>query len=571
MQFTLHQNTHTFFLILIIILGTSLHGLLVADEMHCNGYAEFCDRRYNEIAQINSHNATSYGSSPVQDQDRTIQQQLDDGIRVFKLPLHFDYKNKSDYYADLIQASIIVFDNKIKSRLESIASSKKDVFDAIASAQRDVDSLGGEINSAQNTINDLTRWYDKLDTFSFSESSKTTRALDYAVRVSAFAIEKKALELARVVAKGVLSGAESTAAAFIEQDPRLILLKTQKFAAEKTLGLMKKEGTQEIFACHALAKREIYGKFVDQLINKAPDSIRPVVNFFLTPLSALETHSIELLFGTPSAPGGIMPYPACLLDSPAMSLKDFLREIKGFLEKNPHDVVTILLNDFIYDPIKITKVFKNAGLMSYVYAQDRDKPWPTFRELIETGERLIVFTDVDYDRALYPWLNYRNFYNAWDGSYDFKSTDIFTNPQTPLEKFGDFAPRSGADVQTIRSQIANPKITAEERKSLIALYKKMAHMVEETGARNMLLDITHAVTQGLAGSKSAATVINKRSVFRAHMKRIAEAARHIPNSISIDFYEYPNEANPKGDVFDVIDELNGVGKYSGNPLWSPSK
>jgi hypothetical protein len=553
-----------------VLLSTIFTGLCSAQEfMRCNGHEAFCDRRYNEIAQINSHNATSYAASPVQNQDRSIDQQLDDGIRVFKLPIHMDYQKHSDYYADLIESYLHILNNKIHDVVHNIINNKKKLAHTINEKRSDVDSLQHSINAAEHKIQDLNKWYNGLEDFSFSNlSSKTTRSIDYAARVSAFIIEKKALEAAKIIAKKALDAAKSSMETFLENDPRLLGLKTQKFAAEKVLGMIKKQGTREIFSCHTLAKRELYNNYINKLIEQAPSEIRSVVKVFLTPFSILEKGGIKLLFGTASQGGGIAPYPTCFLDRSATPLKDFLRKIKNFLNQHPHDVITLLLNDFIYDPEKISKVFEEVGLIQFVHTQDREEPWPTFKELIEQGKRLIVFSDVEYDQAKYPWLNYRNFYNAWEGAYDFKSTQDFINPQTPLEKFGDFIPRDKKYLDILNAKI-NQATTDHERKALVAQYKRVSAMVDPNGPHNMLLDIHYAVTAGLAGNKDDAKVINKKSVFRSHMKRIAKAAQHIPNFISIDFYEHPHVTNPKGDVFDVIDELNGVGRYAGKPLWSP--
>lgn len=510
------------------------------ESMRCNGYAELCDRRYDEIAQINSHNATSYAASPVQNQDRTIAQQFNDGIRVFKMPIHLDYKRSADYYADLIESYITQLNNKINKAKLTIINNQKSLAHTLQEKQRDVDSLQHNIDDAERRIQDLHTWYNKLEDFSFSDpSSKTTRSIDYAARVSAFTIEKKSLQAAKLIATKTLNATKSALIAILEQDPRLINLKAQKFLAEKALRAINKKGTHEIFACHTLAKRELYQNYIDALIKQAPESIRPVVNVFLTPFSLLEKKGVVLLFGTQSQGGGIAPYPVCFLDRSATPFKDFLQQIKGFLDKHPHEVITILLNDFVEEPERLARAFEEAGLMSSVYAQDRNAPWPTLRELIEQGRRLIVFTDTEYDQKKYPWLNYRNFYNAWKGSYNFTSTNIFTNPKTPIERFGTFGPLDEID--------------------------------PPSGPRNKLLDIHHVVTPGLAGDRDASKIVNKRSVFRAHMKRIANAAQHIPNFISIDFYEYPSVAHPKGDVFDVIEELNGVGKYAGKPLWKPKE
>lgn len=64
----------------------------------CNGFAELCDRRYNEVAFCATHNAQSYkGASgwtgwlvSVQNQDKSITEQLQAGIRAMKIPLHFE-------------------------------------------------------------------------------------------------------------------------------------------------------------------------------------------------------------------------------------------------------------------------------------------------------------------------------------------------------------------------------------------------------------------------------------------------------------------------------------------------
>lgn len=83
------------------------------DTSLCNGKANLCDRPFNQIMQINSHNATSVtrpglvlrimpciednlpalcdfdtNINPVADQGWNLQEQLDSGIRAFKLPIH---------------------------------------------------------------------------------------------------------------------------------------------------------------------------------------------------------------------------------------------------------------------------------------------------------------------------------------------------------------------------------------------------------------------------------------------------------------------------------------------------
>ncbi|KAJ1819018.1 hypothetical protein LPJ75_001289 [Coemansia sp. RSA 2598] len=56
----------------------------------CNGHASLCSRRYNEVSYACTHNSYSYAPPEaigVLNQERSIQQQLSDGIRAFMLDL----------------------------------------------------------------------------------------------------------------------------------------------------------------------------------------------------------------------------------------------------------------------------------------------------------------------------------------------------------------------------------------------------------------------------------------------------------------------------------------------------
>lgn len=60
-------------------------------ERTCNGYAELCDRRYDEIVQAATHNSMS-NPDVVQfwpEQDSTIREQLDAGIRTLLIDTHY--------------------------------------------------------------------------------------------------------------------------------------------------------------------------------------------------------------------------------------------------------------------------------------------------------------------------------------------------------------------------------------------------------------------------------------------------------------------------------------------------
>ncbi|KAJ1822143.1 hypothetical protein LPJ75_000543, partial [Coemansia sp. RSA 2598] len=56
------------------------HGLdRRAASMKCNGYNELCNRKYDKIAYVTTHNSFATGDNIAANQNREITQQLDEG------------------------------------------------------------------------------------------------------------------------------------------------------------------------------------------------------------------------------------------------------------------------------------------------------------------------------------------------------------------------------------------------------------------------------------------------------------------------------------------------------------
>ncbi len=66
-------------------------------HLTCNGYAQLCDRRIDQVAFAGVHNAMSAADSPgwlIANQAHGIARQLDDGIRAFKISTHYGIGSK---------------------------------------------------------------------------------------------------------------------------------------------------------------------------------------------------------------------------------------------------------------------------------------------------------------------------------------------------------------------------------------------------------------------------------------------------------------------------------------------
>ncbi|KAF6140091.1 hypothetical protein GIB67_001832 [Kingdonia uniflora] len=90
---------------------------------------------------------------------------------------------------------------------------------------------------------------------------------------------------------------------------------------------------------------------------------------------------------------------------------DTLREIEAFLSANPSEIVTLILEDYVHTPNGLTKVFSDAGLMSYWFPvssmPQNGQDWPLVSDMVANNQRLIVFTSIqskqDSEGIAYQW------------------------------------------------------------------------------------------------------------------------------------------------------------------------
>ncbi|XP_027078215.1 PI-PLC X domain-containing protein At5g67130 [Coffea arabica] len=75
---------------------------------------------------------------------------------------------------------------------------------------------------------------------------------------------------------------------------------------------------------------------------------------------------------------------------------DTLKEVEAFLNENPTEIVTIIIEDYVHAPKGLTKVFSNAGLDKYWFPLSKmpkkGEDWPTVTDMIKDNHRLLVFT-----------------------------------------------------------------------------------------------------------------------------------------------------------------------------------
>ncbi|GLA76441.1 hypothetical protein AtubIFM55763_008015 [Aspergillus tubingensis] len=106
----------------------------------------------------------------------------------------------------------------------------------------------------------------------------------------------------------------------------------------------------------------------------------------------------------------LLCHTSCLLED-AGSLESFLTTVKTWMDSNPDEVVTLLLTNG--DSLSVSQfgdVFNSSGISDYAFVPSSSPntlamdEWPTLRELIGNGTRLVSFLDYGADTSTVPYI-----------------------------------------------------------------------------------------------------------------------------------------------------------------------
>jgi hypothetical protein len=194
--------------------------------------------------------------------------------------------------------------------------------------------------------------------------------------------------------------------------------------------------------------------------------------------------------------GAYFCHMACGLGSTA--IEQTLADIRIFLEENPREVLIVVIQDAI-SPVDTEQAFAEAGLDTYLFTHRPGEAWPTLREMIEADQRLVVMAEENGPPP--DWYQ-----NVWENTMETPYTFI---------NYDDFS-------------------CAVNR--------------GDTGKPFFLLN--HWIQRG-SPNRVDASIVNEYEFLLNRARQCAEERGKIPNFIAVNFYQ-------NGDVFRVVDELNGV-------------
>ncbi|MDA1256273.1 MAG: hypothetical protein O3C10_00280 [Chloroflexi bacterium] len=195
-------------------------------------------------------------------------------------------------------------------------------------------------------------------------------------------------------------------------------------------------------------------------------------------------------------PGAWLCHATCWLG--ATNFTDTLIEIRAFMDEHPREVVTLIVQDGV-NVEDTSAAFEASGLTSFLHEQPPGTPWPTLGAMINSGRRLIVLSE---NSGTPPAWNHPAFELMQETPFEVDSIDAFT--------------------------------CEESRGPSTASLFQMNHWVVKASP-----DRVDAVRA------------NDFDFLLARARRCESERGQLPNFIPVNF-------STLGDLFEVVDELNGV-------------
>jgi MFS family permease len=189
-------------------------------------------------------------------------------------------------------------------------------------------------------------------------------------------------------------------------------------------------------------------------------------------------------------------------------LQSALDDLHTFLVANPGEVVVVINQDYV-TPADFVGAVKDAGLDKLAYRGPVDGKWPTLREMIDSGQRVLFMAENHAGAA--DW--YHPVYKA-------------ITQETPF---------SFSRVAQLKDAAKLPATCRPNRGPASA----------------PLFLVNHWITTDPVPRPSNAAVVNAYAPLLARVRACEEIRGHFPNLVAVDFYR-------RGDLFRVVDPRTRV-------------
>ena len=183
---------------------------------------------------------------------------------------------------------------------------------------------------------------------------------------------------------------------------------------------------------------------------------------------------------------------------------EVLNEIREFMDENPKEVVTIILECYV-NSNQIAADLETSGLTKYLYTKSSNEDWKTLGEMISDNTRLVVLSDKSDAQ-----VGQERYHYIWDVAVE----THFTNHK--LKHFSN--------------QFNRGK--------------------ENAGAKDLVV-LNHFLTKTITGVGSIRKSKKANSILVNRITNFQIETGRFPNFITVDFVDI-------GNAKDAVDILNGV-------------
>ena len=179
---------------------------------------------------------------------------------------------------------------------------------------------------------------------------------------------------------------------------------------------------------------------------------------------------------------------------------EFLKTIKIFLDTNPKEVITVILECYT-SANSIENSINETGLSKYLYTHILNTDWPSLQSMINDNKRLVFFSDKEDASPTQGWYHYMWKY-AVETSYSAKSIN------------------------------------------------DLNCSFNRGNASNDLFILNHFITSSIGvGVKEKANSANSNPYFMNRVLQCQKETNKFPNFITVDFYDL-------GNGFEVVNQIN---------------
>jgi hypothetical protein len=205
-------------------------------------------------------------------------------------------------------------------------------------------------------------------------------------------------------------------------------------------------------------------------------------------------------------PGVFLCHRFCELG--ATEITEAFRDIREYLVEQPDEVLVLVIEDYVL-PSAIVTALQESGLAEKVYRGPAAGPFPTLREMIDSGRQVVVYTEHAADPA---WFTVGYEGAIQETPYRFKRPVVLEEPS-----------KWPASCEPNRGTPAAP-----------------------------LFLMNHWVNTDPTPRPSNAARVNRRDVLAGRARECERIRGQRVNLLAVDFFG-------EGDVDGAADELNGVG------------